>query len=149
MTPDERQSAPIKLNELIEAFEFVSVSELEERQAFICRRTGRFVFVSEGMDLEEDEEVPEDLDEANYYAVPHRRDLELGRRLALAFVQEELPGSLNKAREIFSRRGAYGRFKDLLRATGTLEKWYAFEEQETEAALREWCDDVGLPLSDS
>ena len=78
--------------------------------------------MSGGVDLEKEIEFPGDLDVTDYQAVPHRRDLDLGRRVALAFVAEELPDSLNKARDIFSRKGAYSRFKQLLRETGTLDK---------------------------
>jgi hypothetical protein len=29
-----------------------------------------------------------------------------------------------------------------------LEKWHAFEDRATEEALRAWCEDVGIQLSD-
>ncbi len=149
MPPEEPESTPIKLSDLIEAFEFVSVSDLDEHQAYICKRTGRIIFVSEGVDLDEEVEFPDDPDMGAYHVVPHRRDLDLGRRVALSFVAEELPDSLNKARDIFSRKGAYGRFKQLVQTTGTLDKWYAFEERATQAALEEWCDEVGVTLIDN
>lgn len=147
--PDESESTPIKLSELIEASEFVSVSDLDEHQAYICKRTGRIISVSEGMDLEEEVEFPDDPDLDAYHMVPHRRDLDLGRRVALSFVAEELPAALDKARNIFSRKGAYRRFRQLLQATGTLDKWYAFEERATVAALEQWCDEVGVTLIDN
>jgi hypothetical protein len=149
MPEEEPETAPIKLSELVDAFEFVSVSDFDEHQAYICKRTGRIVFVSEGVDLEEDMEFPDDSEEADYLPVPHRRDLDLGKRLALSFVTEELPGSYDKAREIFGRKGAYSRFKHLLQATGTLDKWYAFEARATETALRDWCAAVSVPLLDN
>ncbi len=146
MPPEEPESAPIALSELVDAYEFVSASYLDEHHAYICKRTGRIIFVAEGLDLEEDPELPEDPDPVDYWPVPHKRDLDLGKRLALSFVAEHLPGSFDEARAIFSRKGAYSRFKQLLHATGTLDKWYAFEAQATEAALVEWCNDVGVPL---
>ena len=149
MPPEESWSTPIKLSELVEAFEFVSVSELDEHQAYICKKTGRIIFLSEGMDLEEEMEFPDDPDMADYQAVPHRRDLDLGRRVALSFVAEQLPDSLNKVRDIFSRKGAYGRFKQMLLATGRLDQWYAFEERATERALIVWCDEAGVTLIDN
>ena len=149
MPPEEPEFTPIKLSELIEAVEFVSVSDLDEYQAYICKRTGGITFVSEGMDLNEEVEFPEGDDLDNYHEVPNRRDLDLGRRVALSFVAEELPGSLDKARDIFSRKGAYSRFRQLLQATGTLDKWYAFEARATEKALEQWCDAVGVKLIDN
>jgi len=149
MPTEETGSGPVKLSELVDAFEFVSVSDLDEHQAYICKRTGRIIFASEGVDLEEDIEFPDDPELADYLPVPHRRDLDLGRRLALSFVAEALPGSFAKATEIFSRKGAYRRFKQLLQATGTLDTWHAFEARATETALAEWCDEVGVTLIDN
>lgn len=147
MVHDEAESAPIKLSELLDAFEFVSVSQFEEHQAYICRKTGRIYFVSENIDVEQD--LPEDLMESEQYeAVPNRRDLALGKRVALSFIEEELPASLPKAREIFSHEGAYGKFKRMLEVNGILDRWYAYEESAAEAALREWSDEVGLTLVD-
>jgi hypothetical protein len=140
-------TAPIELGELIDAFEFVSISNLDEHEAYICKATGCIVFVSEDADLETGAAFPDDPDLAGYLSVPHRRDLVPGRRLALSFVADELPGSLNVATEIFSRRGAYSRFKQLLRANGIIDKWYTFEAQSTEAALISWCEDAGVLLS--
>ena len=148
MAHDEAGSAAIKLSELVEALEFVSVSELEEHQAYICRKTGRIYFVSEHMDIEEG--LPEDLtDSEQYEAVPHRRDLALGKRVALSFIEEELPASLPDAREMFSHKGAYGKFKRLLEVHGILDRWYAFEQCAAEAALREWSHGVGLTLAEN
>lgn len=144
MAPEEVPFAPVNLTDLIEAFEFVSVSELDEHQAYVCKRTGRIIFVSDRVDLEEGAELPDDPDAGKYHVVPHRRDLDLGRHLALAFVANEIPQSLNDARDIFRRKGAYSRFKRLLQAHAILEKWYAFEERAIEEALKEWCDEVGL-----
>jgi hypothetical protein len=36
-------------------------------------------------------------------------------------------------------RGAYARFKELLASQACLDKWYAFEAESTEQALRDWC----------
>ena len=60
MPTEEQEAAPVKLSELVDAFEFVSVSDLDEHQAYICKRTGRIIFVSESEDLEEDIELPDD-----------------------------------------------------------------------------------------
>lgn len=148
MLTEEPEVAPIKLSELIDAFEFVSVTNLNEHQAYICKKTGRIIFLSEGVDLTEDIEFPDDPEPADYLQVPHRRDLGLGRRLALSFVAEVLPDSFDKAMEIFSRKGAYSRFKQMLQETDTLEKWYTFEARATKTALSEWSDEVGVTLID-
>jgi hypothetical protein len=47
---------------------------------------------------------------------------------------------------IFSRAGAYQRYKQLLAESSLLEKWYAFENDRTKEALLEWCAENGLNL---
>lgn len=136
----------IELSELVDAFEFVSAAQLGEHDAFICMKTGRIILVVDGMDIAEDVEFPEDADIPDYLAVPHRQDLDLGRTVALSFVAEALPASFDHVRDIFGRKGAYRRFKEFLRATGTVEKWHACEARATEAALEKWCDQVGVTL---
>jgi len=46
---------------------------------------------------------------------------------------------------LFSKRGAYGHYKDLLDKKGLLQDWYQFESAE-ERVLREWCRKKGLLL---
>jgi hypothetical protein len=146
MAPEEPASAAIKLSDLVEAFEFVSFAAVGEHHAYICRRTGKIIFSSEMVEIEEND-LPEDLDDSmQYQEVPHRREFDLGKRLALSFVEEEIPGYLLQVREMFSRRGAYGRFKQLLQTNGIIEKWYAFEQSEIETVLKAWCDEVGINL---
>jgi hypothetical protein len=41
---------------------------------------------------------------------------------------------------MFSRRGAYAGFKQLLAEKRALDQWYDFEQKATERALREWCE---------
>jgi hypothetical protein len=48
MPTEEPEAAPVKLSELVDACEFVSVSDLDEHQAYICKWTGRIIFVAEG-----------------------------------------------------------------------------------------------------
>ncbi|MCI0561830.1 MAG: hypothetical protein MN733_25365 [Nitrososphaera sp.] len=87
-----------------------------------------------------EEKVPDNLETSDrYIAVPHKNDLNLGRNLALSFVEQELPDDYNTVAGFFRNRGAYRRFKDLLESSGVLEKWYMFEASAMETALREWC----------
>jgi hypothetical protein len=128
----------------LDAFEFVSGSQYEEHHAYICRKTGRVYFVADTL---EDEELPDDLESDQYLEVPRKHDLDLGANVPLAFVRSERPDSLGTVREMFSHRGAYRRFKQWLHMTGTLDKWYAFEQSAAEEALRDWCDEADVPLT--
>ncbi|WIW90957.1 hypothetical protein K3M67_18095 (plasmid) [Sphingobium sp. V4] len=147
--PEITPSAPLILSDVIEAVEFVSASQIHEFQAYICKRTGRILCMDEGLGSEHTAELPDDPVAAGFVAVPHKHDLDLGKPLALNFVADELPALLGEARDIFRRKGAYRRFKDLVQAQGKLECWYAYEACETEAAVRSWCEEVGLPLDDT
>ena len=79
-------------------------------------------------------------------AIPHKNDLDLGKRLALRFADDLLPGSLDDVYDIFRHKGAYGRFKSLLENRGMLQQWYEFEEKSRKEALRQWCEESGIEI---
>ena len=137
------KTVSVNAEELRNTFDFVSIALPSEHSAYICRDTGQIHSIVPG--LEEDEDLPEDLETSDrYIAIPHRNDLDLGRRLALAFTEQELPDDHNTVAGYFRRPGAYGRFKDLLHRRGKLQSWYEFEEQATEKALLAWCEENGI-----
>ena len=130
----------VSFNELLEAFDFVNFGGMGEHQAFLCRQTGKVYWHTEFLDDEFDE-LPEDIDDdEKYIQVPDKRELGLGKRLALDFALQFLPERADKVRAIFSKRGAYARFKDLLEEKGVLDQWYEFERKAEEQALRDWCE---------
>ena len=126
----------VTYDDLSAAFDFVSFAAPFEHRAFLSLDTGEIHWVSETSPLDE-EGLPDDLETSDrYLAIPHKNDLDLGNDLALRFVEEQLPGRYADVEAFFRRRGAYARFKELLAAEGCLEKWYAFESESTEQALR-------------
>lgn len=136
----------VKYAELLDAFEFVSSGAPFEHSAYICADTGAIYWASSMIELEE--KVPDNLETSDrYIAVPHKNDLNLGRNLALSFVEQELPDDYNTVAGFFRNRGAYSRFKGLLESRGVLEKWYLFEASAMETELREWCQENSVPLS--
>jgi len=52
----------------------------------------------------------------------------------------------NRFEFIFSKRGAYQKFKDLLERRKALERWYDFEVKATEQAVRKWCEENSIEL---
>ena len=64
----------------------------------------------------------------------------------MRFATREVPHLENRIRAIFSRRGAYSRFKDLLSAEGVQDKWYAFEAEVIERALKQWGEANGIQV---
>ena len=135
----------VKYDDLESAFEFVSAGAPTEHNAYVSRDTGQIYWVSDLVDNEV--ELPEDIESADrYLSVPHKKDLDLGRYLVTRFVQQALPESEAQVESIFRRRGAYGRFKDLLDAKGQLENWYRFEQAAQSEALRKWCAENDIEL---
>ena len=134
----------VKFDDLLMAFEFVSVGAPAENEAYICRETGTIHWHSESADIEE--ELPDDVDSDRYIAVPHKNELDLGKRLVLQFAAEHLPDEYDDVRQIFSRHGAYARFKDLLERSGRLQQWHDYEDRATKEALRDWCLDNDIEI---
>ena len=135
----------VKYDDLLLAFDFVGSTPPTENNAYICLDSGEIFWTSELNSLEE--EVPDDLETSDrYLAVPHKNDLNLGRNLALRFVMQALPERREQVAEIFRRKGAYARFKQLLASEGVLEKWYEFESQSVDTVLREWCTQNGIQI---
>ncbi len=140
---------PVNATDLRAAFDFVSAGAPFENSASICLDTGRIFWKSDMADLGTEEDLPADLDTSDrYLPVPHQNDLDLGRRLVLAFIDQELPADHDTVADFFRRRGAYGRFKALLDKRGMLQRWYEFEDRATEQALGAWCEENGIQLVD-
>jgi hypothetical protein len=137
----------VKFSELELALEFVSFEGLTERRAYVRKDTGEILYGSD--DLDEEEELPDDVDdEEKYLAIPTKRDLDLGKSLVFDFVREFLPDHLDQVRRYFSRRGAYGNFKDLLAQGHAIEQWHKFEDEAAQRALREWCSENSIERID-
>lgn len=141
---------PVSFKEICDAFEFISVTDGYEHRAILCRKTGKIYTHSDFPDFEEfNDELPDDVDdEAKYIDIPDRRELDLGKPLALDFVDEFLPLDSDEIRRIFRRRGAYRNFKALLARRDALDRWYRYESEATEKALRDWCSANEIELTD-
>ena len=139
----------VSFPELLLGYEFVEIGK-GLHQAIVCRTTGKIYCHAEFSDLEEfNDELPDDVeDDEKYVAIPDKKELGLGKPLALDFAREFLPGDFDEVRYIFSKRGAYQKFRALLIRTRTLDRWYAFETQATERALRQWCADQSIEIAD-
>ncbi|KAA0998693.1 hypothetical protein FVF58_43385 [Paraburkholderia panacisoli] len=136
----------VRHDDLSMAFDFVSYAAAMEHNAYVSLDTGKVWWTSDSSDAF-DEELPDDLETSDrYLAIPHKHELDLGGRLALRFVAQELPACYDQVEGFFRRQGAYARFKDLLEREGILEHWYAFEADAVESALRQWCAENGLEL---
>jgi len=142
---------PVSFKDILDAFEFVSMGGgLGEHQAVLCKQSGKIYWHSELAELDEPEdELPDDIeDDEKYLAIPDKRELDLGKPLALDFARQVLPTDFDEIRRMFSRRGAYASFKHLLAQRRALDQWNDFEQKATERALREWCELNSIELAD-
>lgn len=138
--------AAVDFDDISEAFESVSFGTQYENEAYLCRETGRIYYCFSDLD-DLGDELPEDIEDGGkYIQVPHKNELDLGRNLVLRFVGHKLPGNIDYVSGIFRRAGAYSRFKDLPERRGMLEKWYEYEANATEKALRQWCEFNSIAL---
>ena len=95
------------------------------------------------------DELPDDVgDSEKYLQIPDKRELDLGKPLALDFARQFLPNDFDEVRQLFSKRGAYARFKDLLDRSRALDQWYDFEAKAEERELRMWCDLNSIEVND-
>lgn len=139
----------VKRDDLSVAFDFVSSDEPLMHEAYICVDTGRIFWISQ-LNPIEDEAVPDDLGTSDrYLPIPHKNDLDLGKRLALRFAAQELSQrSYERTEEFFRHRGAYARFKQMLESEHALEKWHQFEAGAIEEALKNWCRENNIERVD-
>lgn len=135
----------VSFTELLDAFQFTGFGTSGENAAYVCSETRAVYVTSSEVEMEED--LPEDLETSNrYLLLPSNVDLRLGRDLALRFTEQAMPDAYDHVADIFRRKGAFGRFRQLLEHCDVLERWYRFEESETESALRRWCEENDLQV---
>lgn len=138
----------VKFDDLLDAFDIVSSGQPMENEAYLCIETGAIYYRSDFGDDEEDP-LPDDIEDGQkYIAIPHKNDLDLGKRLALRFADEFLPDVVDDVYDIFRGRGAYSRFKSLLEHRGKLQQWHEYEENSQKKALRQWCEESGIEVHD-
>ena len=136
----------VNINELEMAIEFNSSGVYSDDYAYLDTESGQIYYVSDAID----EEPPDDIEEnEKYLLLPTKQELELGKSLALQFVNETASDLSSVVYSIFSSRGAYSRFKSLLESKGLLEQWYTYEQNKTREALKEWCSANEIKCNDN
>ncbi len=134
----------VSYDDLENAFFFVSMDMPGINEAILDKKTGEIYYRSE---FSGEDEFPEDYDYSDdYIEIPHKNDLDLGANLVFEFVSAYLPEELDKVTYFFKRRGAYGRYKELLEFRGLLDKWYEFEDERKKSTLLEWCKENDIEV---
>jgi hypothetical protein len=126
------------------AYHFVSSAPYGEHSAVLRKDSGKILYHSEMGDINQISD--EDWESDDAVEIPHKNDLDLGTHLVFDFVRTNLPDDYNYVHQIFSRRGAYSRFKDFLESKELLQAWYDFENEQQERSLRQWCKDNNIEL---
>ncbi len=135
----------VNFNEIEDAFMFVNMGQAYEHLAYVSKESGKIYYYSEYGDTLE--ELPDDIDDPIYVAIPYSNELGLGRNLSLEFTRKFIEQQAEYVESIFRKKGAYSRFKDLLEQVGELDHWYRYEEEAQRTRLLEWCEDNEIPLS--
>jgi len=135
----------VSFDDIENAFFFVSTDKMFMNNAYLCKETGEIFYTSE---MGDSDELPEDIDDPDkYISIPHKNELDLGKALVIEFTSEFLPEELERVYSIFRRKGAYSRYKDLLERKGVLEDWYKFENERQKVALKEWCRENKIEIT--
>ncbi|MEL5889985.1 hypothetical protein [Methanothrix soehngenii] len=130
--------------EIHHAFFYVSSDDYGMNRAFLCLDNGEIIYRSEWDDPKEEDEDEFDCD--HFIEIPHKNDLDLGQTLVIEFAEVHLQDDLDLVQRIFSRRGAYRRFKELLDERGLLQTLYDYEDIREKEALGEWVQDNEIEL---
>ena len=136
-----------KFSDIDDAYQFVSSDDTGMNTVLVCKDTGKILYQAEMTELDEINEE-EDLDLDQCVEAPHKKDLGLGSQLVFEFAENYLPDDYEDVRDIFHRRGAYARYKALLIHREMLEKWYEFEHTREVEALRNWCHENAIELTE-
>ena len=136
----------MKFAELELAFAFVNFSDRSDNCAYVSRSTGE-TFVQS--DLAGIDELPDDIDSSDdFVEIPHKNDLDLGTKLVWEFVDQQIPGQIDKVREFFGHRGAYARYKSFLAELDMLDAWHRFEDDRTKEVLLRWCEGESISIDE-
>ena len=146
----EQMSPPastVKYQDLESALEWSSSGAPFENTALLSRQTGEVLLKSMNGDFEE--ELPEDIEDGTLYvAAPHKNDLDLGRELAIYFIESVAPQHMRSVEAYFRQRGAYSKFKTLLESESLLDNWYKFESKARRKALLQWASENGFNVTE-
>jgi len=145
---NENNSAPVKWQELSEAFLFINGAPAGENSAYLSRSTGQIRLESAWTEIWTDDSPAQSESDDETVSIPHKTELGLGRDLALWFAEEIIPDRQEEVELFFEKRGAYAKFKALLAEEGLLQEWYDFEKQAEEQALRSWCEENGVTIQE-
>ena len=137
----------ITKHDLEDAYNWIDIGGVQN-EAWLCLSTGKVYLNTDDPGVFDMEfEVPDDLyDSDDYIQIPDKYELDLGSRLVFRFTDAHMPDRYEDVQDIFRRKGAYRRFRNLLEREDKESEWYAFRDASTEEALLGWCHDHGIEV---
>jgi hypothetical protein len=142
--------AAVNLDELEHAALVVDDGE-GRATALVARATGMIHLLNDDY-MDEEAPMPADAgagtntDNRDYVAVPPASTLGIGDQLVLRFAAAHLAGDQAAIHDLV-RAEDTDSFERLLAERGATESWRRFRTEETQTALRRWCDEHGLQVS--
>ena len=142
---EKKKTLKIGLDELCGAMENSSY-EVED---YLDLKTGKILFVSEGMDDEETGKLKNQIEEelGRYELIPKAESYG-GYRDMQAFIATVEDDHLSELLEVaINGKGAFRRFKDvLLNYPKEREKWFEFKDARIQEQALEWLESIGVSL---
>ena len=138
--------AAVNLDELEHAALVVDDGE-GRATALVARATGMIHLLNDDY-MDEEAPLPADpaASDSDYVAVPPASTLGIGDQLVFRFAATHLAGDQAAIRDLVRAEDIDG-FERLLDERGATESWQRFRTEETQTALRRWCDEHGLRFS--
>lgn len=136
----------VKYSDIQQAYTIANAGKYDDRTALLDKSSGQFYVESESSNdaVIADEVFTSD----TMVPLPDKKGFDLGSPLVFRFIRETHPEGYDKVSEIFTRRGAYGRYKKWLIANNLLARWEDYLNAAETKALRGWCADNGIELED-
>jgi hypothetical protein len=115
--------------------------------ALVARATGMIHLLNDDY-MDEEAPLPADAgaSDGDYVAVPPASTLGIGDQLVFRFAATHLAGDQATVRDLVRAEDTDG-FERLLDERGATDAWQRFRTEETQTALRRWCDEHGLQVA--
>jgi hypothetical protein len=138
--PDERSAfdpnARVSLSAVLAKVDFVT----DTATLFVNRRTGEINVYDSEVELGEN---PEESDDRDWVALLRARDFD-DYRMMRKFAQGAMPAAGRDLEEALRGRGAYRRFREVVRARGLEDEWDAFRKSRIRETARSQLEQAGI-----
>lgn len=138
------QDIQVELDEVINAFEMILMTDDAFSRFFVNTHTGKIVTFFEGNDFSDIEDLEEDLIPEHYIELPEKEELseyEMMEAFCCSIKNEKIQEDLFQA---IQGKGAFGRFKTAIHCHNIQNNWYKFREESLKESAIAFCERHGL-----